>query len=186
MKNVLNETKQNKNNSGYSLIEMLAYVALIGIVSVFIYGVILFVYYDNKRIINLTRINSNAYSAMERIRYEIENSSYVYLPTSNLENYNYDLAKADQLSLATGIGVSLNEEITFVDIYLENGAVFLKKEELAEPIALTSSGVTVSDLGFSYYQNGSRESVSVDITIEPKNSSTSAIHLISTIALRSF
>ncbi len=185
MNNILNKTE--KNNSGYTLIEMIVYVALIGIVSVFIYGAILFVYCGNKRIINLTRINSNAYSAMERIRYEIENSNYVYLPTSNMKNYNYDLAKADQLSLATGIGVLTHEEITFVDIYIENGTIFLKKEELAEPIALTSSGVTVSDLSFfSYYQNGSRESVSVDITIEPKNSSTSAVHLISTIALRSF
>ena len=184
MKNTPNKTE--KNDFGYSLIEMLAYVALVGIVSVFIYGVILFVYCDNKRIINLTRINSNAYSVMERIRYEIENSSYVYLPTSNLENYNYDLTKADQLSLATGIGALTHEEITFVDIYLENGAIFLKKEELTESIALTSSGVVVSDLSFSYFLNGARESVVVDITIEPKNSSTSAIHLISTIALRSF
>lgn len=186
MNNILNKT--NKNDSGYTLIEMIVYVTLIGAVSIFIYGIILFIYYDNKKIINLTRINSNAYSAMERIRYEIENSTYVYLPTSNMENYNYNLAMADQLSLATEIGASSNEDITFVDLYLENGTIFLKKEDLAESIALTSSGVVVSDLDFSYYKNGLRESVAVNIIIEPKNNSvsSSSIHLNSVVALRSF
>ena len=188
MKNISSKKNKNKNNSGYSLIEMIVYVALIGVVSIFIYSIILFIYYDNQRIINLTRINSNAYSVMERIRYEIENANYVYLPTSNMENYNYNSARADQLSLATEIGVSLDENITFVDLYLENGTIFLKKEKLLESIALTSSGVVVSDLNFSYYKNGSRESVAIDIIIEPKNDSvsTSPIYLTSIIALRSF
>jgi type II secretory pathway pseudopilin PulG len=188
MNNVLSKTKQNENNSGYTLIEMVAYVALIGIVSVFIYSIILFIYNNNTEIINLTKINSNAYSAMERIRYEVENSDYVYLPTSNMANYDYDLTKTDQLSLVTKIGALPNDDITFVDIYLENGAVFLRKEGLnpIAPIALTSSGVVVSDLSFFYYKNNSRESVTIDITVEPKNNSTSSINLIGVIALRSF
>lgn len=184
MNSILNKTK--KNNSGYTLIEMLAYVALVGIVTVFIYSVILFICNDNKRIVNLTKINSNAYSAMERMRYEVENSNYVYLPTSNMANYDYDATKADQLSLATKIGALSPDDITFVDIYLENGTVFIK-EEGSSPIALTSSRVSVSDLSFFYYKNGSRESVTIDITIEPKSSSVSnsSINLIGVIALRS-
>jgi type II secretory pathway pseudopilin PulG len=188
MKNILSKTKQNKSNSGYTLIEMVAYVALVGIVSVFIYSIILFIYNNNTEIINLTKINSNAYSAMERIRYEVENSDYVYLPTSNMANHNYDLTKTDQLSLATKVDALPHDDITFVDIYLEDGTVFLKKEGLTSiaPIALTSSGVVISDLSFFYYKNNSRESVTIDITIEPKNNSTSSINLISVIALRSF
>jgi type II secretory pathway pseudopilin PulG len=186
MNNVLSKIKQNKHDSGYTLIEMLAYVALVGIVTVFIYSVILFIYNDNREIINLTKINSNAYSAMERMRYEVENSNYIYLPTSNMANYNYDAMKADQLSLATKIGAVSPGDTTFVDIYLENNTVFIKKEE-SSPIALTSSSVSVSDLSFFYYKNGSRESVTIDITIEPKSSSisNSSINLIGTIALRS-
>lgn len=176
----------SKNNSGYTLIEMIMYVVLVGIVSVFIYSVILFIYNDNRKIVDLTGINSNAYGAMERIRYEVENSSYIYLPTSNMANYNYDSGKTDQLSLATEIGISSPESITFVDIYLEDNTVFLKKED-SDPIALTSSGVLISDLSFFYYKNDWRESVTADITIEPKNSSSNlSIHLINTIALRSF
>ncbi|MCK5122589.1 MAG: prepilin-type N-terminal cleavage/methylation domain-containing protein [Candidatus Pacebacteria bacterium] len=176
--------KQNKNSAGYTLIEMIIYVALVGIITLFIYGIILFVYSNNKQTVNLVKINSNAYSVMERIRYEVENSNYIYLPTSSTANYDYKTG-VDQLSLATGIGVSSPEDIAFVDIYLENGAVFIKKEESVLPIALTSSGVVVSDLSFFYYKNDSRESVTIDITIEPKNNSNSSINLISTIALRS-
>lgn len=184
MKNIMNKNKKIKNDSGYTLIEMVVYVALIGIIVLFIYGVISFIYFENKKIVNLTRINSSAYGSIERIRYEVENSNYIYLPTSNMANYNYDAGKADQLSLATEIGVSSPEDITFVDFYLENETIFLKKEGL-DPIALTSSDVLVSDLSFSYYKNDWRESVTIGITIESKDSSISSVNLISTIALRS-
>ena len=192
MNNIFNKTKRNKSSSGYTLIEMIIYVALIGIITVFIYGVILFVYNSNKRTVNLVKINSNAYSAMERMRYEVENADYIYLPTSNMANYDYDAIEADQLSLATKIGALSSDDITFVDIYLENETVFIKKEgsilNPSPPVALTSSGVVVSDLSFFYYKNGLRESITIDVTIEPKNSSVSSrtIHLINTIALRSF
>ena len=192
MNNIFNKTKQNKNNSGYTLIEMVTYVALIGIVSVFIYSMILFIYNSNREIINLSKINSNAYSVMERMRYEVENADYVYLPTSNMANYNYvaitdDPLKTDQLSLATKIGASSSDDIIFVDIYLEDKAVFIKKEG-ASPVALTSSSVIVSDLSFFYYKNNLRESITIDIEIKAKNGSASnpSINLINTIALRSF
>ena len=184
MKNIISKIKKNKNDTGFTLVEMIVYVSLIGIVVVSIYGVISFIYFENKRIVNLTRINSNAYSSIERIRYEVENSDYVYLPTSNMANYNPDLGKAKQLSLATGVGVSSPEDITFVDFYLENDTIFLKKEGL-DPIALTSSDVLVSDLSFSYYKNDWRESVTINLTIEPKDDSVSSVNLTSTIAFRS-
>ncbi len=190
MNNILDKTRKSKNSLGFSLIEMIIYVALVGIITVFIYGIILSIYCNNKRIISLTKINSNAYSMMERVRYEIENSSYVYLPTSNIVNYDdyYNSTETSQLSLATKIDILTPEDdIAFIDFYLENGVVFLKKEE-SEPIALTSSDVSVSNLSFSYYENGWRESVTVGFTIESKDSSisNSSINLISTIALRSF
>lgn len=184
MKNIISEIKKNKNDSGFTLVEMIIYAALIGIVVVLIYGFILFIYSENKRIVNLTRINSNAYSSVERIRYEVENSDHIYLPTSNMTNYNYDSGKAEQLSLVTKVGVSSPEDITFVDFYLENDTIFLKKEGL-DPIALTSSDVLVSDLSFSYYKNDWRESITINLTIEPKNNSVSSVNLTSTIAFRS-
>jgi len=163
------------------LIEMIVYAALIGVIFIVLFEIIFFIMRANNKIIALARISSNAHSAMERMTYEIVNSQYIYLPTSNFSSSDA------QLSLATEVDVSSNEEITFVDFYVENDALFLKKEGLS-PIALTSSDVLVSNLEFLYYKNDLRESVTINMTVNPKNSamSDSEIHLINTVALRSF
>ena len=163
------------------MIEMIVYAALIGVIFIVLFEIIFFIMRANNKIIALARISSNAHSAMERMTYEIVNSQYIYLPTSNFSSSDA------QLSLATEVDVSSNEEITFVDFYVENDALFLKKEGLS-PIALTSSDVLVSNLEFLYYKNDLRESVTINMTVNPKNSamSDSEIHLINTVALRSF
>ncbi|MCK4592365.1 type II secretion system protein [Candidatus Parcubacteria bacterium] len=175
------------NKSGFTLIEMIIYVALVGIISAVLFSVTFFVIRTNNKIIALSKVSSNAHSVMERMTYEMANSKYIYLPTSNFVNYNYDLSKGNQLSLATEIGVSSNENIAFIDFYVENDTLFLKEDGL-DPIALTSSGVLVSKMEFSYYKNDLRESVTIDMTIHAKNSaiSDSKTHLVNTAALRSF
>lgn len=175
-----------KNKRGYTIIEMLVYMAIIAIIAVVIFDVVFFVYRINNRIVSLIQVNSNAYGAAERIIYEIQNAEYVYLPTSNFANYNYNPAKSDQLSLATNAGVSLPETMSYVDFYLENNTLFIKKDG-AVPVALTAANVAVSDLSFNYYTNDWRESVVIDLTIRPNNtlSSDSSIHLVGTTALRS-
>ena len=168
--------------SGFTLIEMIVYVALVGIISVVLFGVTFFVIRANNKIIALSKVSSNANSVMERMTYEIVNSKYIYLPTSNFSSSDA------QLSLVTEVGASSNEDITFIDFYVEDSTLFLKEEGLDDPIALTSSDVLVSDMEFSYYKNDSRESVTVDMIIQAKNSamSDSTIHLVNTVALRSF
>jgi len=170
---------------GFTLIEMVIYVALVGIISVVLFGIIFFIIRLNSKIIALSRVNSNAYSTMERMTYEIINSEYIYLPTSNFENYNYNAFAEKQLSLATKIGSPVEEDINYVDFYLESDTLFIKEEGMS-PIALTSSDVKVTRLEFSYYLNDTRESVQIEIDIKANNSplSDSEVNLISTVALR--
>ncbi|MFH0923332.1 MAG: type II secretion system protein [Candidatus Falkowbacteria bacterium] len=174
-----------KSKKGYTLVEMLLYVALLGIITVVIVGVFFTISRTNSRIVSLIEINSNAYSAMERMAYETSNANNVYLPTSNFTN-NYDEAKAKQFSLATRQAVSANENIAYVDFYLENNTIFMKQDG-ANPVALTSSNVSVQSLDFYYYKNGERESVKIDFTVKPNNilNSEVKINLITVIALRS-
>ena len=178
----------NKNKeSGFTLIEMIVYVSLVGIISIVLFNITFFVIRANNKIIALSRVSSNAQSVMERMTYEITNSQYIYFPTSNFVNYNHNLSEGSQLSLVMEADISSNEDITFIDFYVENRTLFLKEEGLS-PIALTSSDVLVSGMEFSYYKNDLRESVIVDMTIQAKNSavSDSTIHLVNTVALRSF
>lgn len=186
-------SKRLNDKSGFTLIEMVIYVALIGIVSIVLFNIIFFVIRVNNKITALSIASSNAHSVMERMTYEISNSKYIYLPTSNFVNYNSNPSEGNQLSLVTEIGAFTNEDVTFVDFYLENGTIFLKKESSnptisISPVALVSSDVFVSGMEFSYYKNSSRESVTIDMTVQAKNSaiSDSTIHLINTVALRSF
>ena len=178
-KNVFDDKK------GFTLIEMLIYVALVGIISMVLFGTLLFIIKVNNKIIALSRVNSNAYSTVERITYEIINSQYVYIPTSNFINYNHNSSIEGQLSLATEIDSSVNEDINYVDFYLDNEVLFIKEEGFA-PIALNSSDVQITKLEFSYLKNGSRESIQINIGIKAKNSSLSdsEVNLISTVALR--
>ncbi|MBU3964933.1 hypothetical protein KKG29_02445 [Patescibacteria group bacterium] len=187
----VNKTTSNgaKQRGGYTLIEMLLYTALVGIISVVIIEVVMIISKTNAKITALTEASYNGSDIMERISYETRNSKYIYLPTSNFRNYNFNAAKGDQMSLATTQTVLAGENIGYVDFYIENNAVFFKKDG-ASPVALSSPDMIVESINFYYYKNSpgskQRESVTVDILIKPKNSfiSGSKIHLINTIALR--
>jgi len=175
-----------KNKKGYTLVEMLIYVALLGVITVVIVGVFFVISRTNSKIVSLIEINSNAYSAMERMAYEVSNANNIYLPTSNFTNYNYNAAKAKQFSLVTSQAAPANESTAYVDFYLENNTIFMKQDGI-DPIALTSVNIKVESVNFYYYKNDTRESVKIDFTAKSSNvlNPDSKINLITTIALRS-
>lgn len=177
--------KNSQKKNGYTLIELLVYIALFGAISLIMMGVFAVVNRTNAKIVSYTAINTNAYSAMDRMIYEIANSGHVYTPTSNFVNFNYNALKASQLSLATAQGAVSPEGLSYVDFYLENETIFLKKEG-ASPIALTSPNISVQNLQFSYYKNDSRESVKIDFIVKSKSvlDTASNIHLATVVALR--
>lgn len=175
------------NKKGYTLVEMLIYIAILGIISVMVAGIFVTISRTNNRIVSLVEINSNAYSAMERITYETNNASHIYLPTSNFINDSaYDPLKPAQFSIATKQGISSSESIGFIDFYLQNNTIFMKQEGVS-PVALTSSNVLVESFNLNYYKNDTRESVKIDFTVHPNNalSSEAVINLTTVVALRS-
>lgn len=175
-----------KSSKGYTLVEMLLYVVLLGIIVIVIAGVFLTISRTNSRAMSLIEINSNAYSAMDRMAYEIANAENVYLPTSNFTNFNYDAARANQFSLKSEQDPALNENIGFLDFYMENNTIFLKQDGAA-PIALTSKNVRVESFNLYYYKNDERESVKIDLIVSPNSSANSSarINLSTVVALRS-
>ncbi len=177
---------KEKRKNGYTLVELLVYIALLGVISLVIIGVFMTISRASSKANVLIEINSNSYSAMERMIYEIKNASYVYTPTSNFINYNYNSGKPSQLSLATPLDLSANETSGYIDFYLENNTIFLKKDGV-NPIALTSDSILVQSLSFSYFKNDKRESVKIDFTAHSTNAlnPNASIHLVTTAALRS-
>lgn len=165
---------------------MILYVALLGIITIVIVGVFFVISRTNSRILSLIEINSNAYSAMERMVYETTNAKNIYTPTSNFLNYNFNALKAKQFSLVTSQSVSAVEGTAYIDFYLENNTIFMKQEGI-DPIALTSPNVRVESLNFYYYKNDKRESIKIDFTVKSNNmlNPNASINLTTFVALRS-
>ncbi|MFA6096787.1 MAG: prepilin-type N-terminal cleavage/methylation domain-containing protein [Candidatus Paceibacterota bacterium] len=178
-----NDPTRKKNSSGFTLIEMVIYVALFGIIMGMIFNMILFVYGMNKRITSYSSVTADAHSAMERIVYEVTNSKYFYLPTSNFTNYNYIAGKSGQLSIATEKYATVDDSISFMDFYVEGGTLFLNMDGF-DPVPLTSSNVTVFDFDLDYFKNGQRESVRISLKARSASEPTIMIDLINTATIR--
>ncbi len=164
---------KKNDKRGFTLVEIVIYVALFGIIVSVILNVILFIFTMNKKIASYSQVNSDALSAMERMVYEVANSEYVYDATSN----------ATQLSIATGSYATANDSITFIDFYVEGGTLFMKQDG-SVPVPLTSSNVSVSALNYSYYENGSKDSVSIDLSMQSIANPNSSINLKNTVTIR--
>lgn len=184
----MNEKVKNNStltrNSGFTLIEMVIYIALLGIIIGMIFNMILLVYEMNRKITSYSNVTADAESAAERIAYEVTNSKYLYLPTSNFINYNHDASKGGQLSVATANYMTANDEISFRDFYVEGGTLFMKKDGESSPVPLTSGSVSVSGFDLDYFMNGKRESVRVDLEVQSTIEPTTSINLINTITIR--
>jgi len=178
-----NMSLREKSSSGFTLIEMMVYVALFGVIMGMIFNMILLVYGMNRKIASYSVVTADAQSAMERIVYEVTNAEYFYLPTSNFANYNYDASKSGQLSIATGKYATAHDSISFIDFYVENGTLFLKMEG-TDPVPLTSSNVTVSGFTLDYFKNGKRESVRISLAVQTAAQPPVSINLTNAVTIR--
>jgi len=170
------------NDNGFSLIEMLIYVALVATIisSVVFFGIWII------RVSVKSRINSdvmgNARSAMETMAYEIKKSQSVYAPTSVFDS------NPGQLSLEQTNAAGSDESSSFIDFFICGQSLCLKREK-ANPIILTNNSVRVTSLLFSQRLN-SIESPSIQIKLRVESASstkpeyTNSIDLTTTANLR--
>ena len=165
--------------TGLSLIEILIYVAVLIIVSTALLSSLL----KLVEFYNITcferDILTNANFGLKTMLSEIKQASSVYLPTSQLS----------QISLQTDLNPPVGETKTYVDFYLDNGRLCLKREG-EDAQALTSERVEVTDLDFEYLSSSTDPS-SVKISIKVRYRSSKPIYqreltLNSTASLRSY
>ncbi len=58
------------------------------------------------------------------------------------------------------------------------------KQDGSVPVPLTSSNVSVSALNYSYYENGSKDSVSIDLSMQSIANPNSSINPKNTVTIR--
>lgn len=135
-----------KANKGFTLIEMLLYTGLLSFVSVLVVAFIYWTIQTQIKARSQIEVINNFRQAMEVMAKEIKSSERVYMPTSA-----FDSVPA-QLSLETTKDLPSGENITYVDFYLYQGRLFMKKEGMP-PFPLTSEQVRVTDLTFSHFSS---------------------------------
>lgn len=122
--------------------------------------------------------------ALEVMSYEIRAADAVYDPTTVFNS------NPGQLSLETSLFLPSGENISYVDFYLCDGRLCLKRESQA-PIAITSNKVTVSSLTFKKIITGGAVSVGIEIGADYINPGgrpelQAIISASSTVALRKY
>jgi competence protein ComGF len=146
---------KSKSTSGFSLIEMLVYLALMTMISVVIVQSIVVVLKSNKESFNNNVIENSAVSVFERIKRETRRAKEVDLVGSNLTN--------GQLQMNV---IQPDDSISNIKISLAgNGAVNIYETGvLSGP--LTISGAEVTTLIFKQIKSGKSEAIRTEMTIK--------------------
>lgn len=174
---------KNHRKTGFSLIELLIYVAVITIIISAVVGFGSWaIQVGTKTKVNSEIVN-NGRLAMDTMVYEIKKAYSVYTPTSVFDIHPGQLS-LEQLNATT------TESSSFIDFFLCDQAICLKREG-ASAIAITSSQVRVTNLVFKQLLNSTNTpSIQITFTVNSLLSSrpegTASINLTTTANLRSY
>jgi len=174
----------SKKDRGFTLVEMLAYIAILVIL---VTVIIIFAFWTiraGSKIKTNYELADNARRALDTMIYEIKKSKSVYTPTSIFD------VNPGQLGLEQ-VASSTTETLTFVDFFKCGNSLCLKREG-ASPVALTNNRVKITSLTFSQLLN-STATPSVQISLRVESSATSTnpeyagvLELTSTATLRTY
>lgn len=170
-------TKLKNKKTGFTLTEMLVYIATLSLIVLAICSFIFWLVYSNNKAKAIREVLDNSRRAMAIITQEIKEAKSIYAPTTN----------SDQLSLETKKYLPAGEMISYLDFYICENRICLKKES-QNPIVLTSDEVIINSLTFTQV-GASNLSVEVDLIVEYKNPQNrpeykASFHLNSTVSLR--
>ena len=148
------------NQKGFTLLEMVVYVGLVVIVAGLVINFALSLITSYGKIQASKEAMNNASFALDTIINEIRQASKIYSPTSV-----FAPTDPGQLSLETLLNPPTNEAGTYVDFYVDNNKLYLKRESQSA-LALTSDRVKVKNLTFTRLTSPpAPESVKVQITV---------------------
>ncbi|MCH8821840.1 prepilin-type N-terminal cleavage/methylation domain-containing protein [Patescibacteria group bacterium] len=171
-----------KNSDGFTLIEVLIYATIFVIIGVVISSYFIQIVSVTETSRRARESNDNASRAMNVITQEIRHATAVYTPTSKFGT------NSGQLSLETTRDLPDEENTTYVDFYLDDEGIYLKREDQVEEL-LTSEKVKVTNFTFTHLTGGTDTSVQVNLTVEYIDAASgpkTPVTLTQTASLRSF
>ena len=168
-----------KLRTGFSLIEAITYVALLGVISVFIANSVIFLVQAYARARAEREVLANARSLTDHLATKIASSQETYGFASQFD------MDAGQLSLVSAVAPTAGHTTGYADFWMDNGVAYMREEgDAATPL----SAATVRVTAFRFeriIQTVGREAVRMTIRIDaasPKFPASAT--LITTTALR--
>lgn len=131
------------NNRGLTLLTTLVYVALLALVLTVMTRLAAGLLHANAQAQLAGEVMDNAQSTLATITQEIQQADGVYTPTSVLSS------TPGQLSLVTQHNPPTDETITYVDFYVDDEHVYVKREGSAAQLMI-SPRVRVESLQFTH------------------------------------
>ncbi len=145
---------------GISLIEAIVYVALLGVVAVFVANSLIQIVHTYARARAEREVLSNARTILERVAKQAAQAQEIYGPTSKFDT---DLG---QLSLVTSAISTPGHTTAYADFWSDAGAVYVRQEG-AGTTMLSAASVRVSVLRFErIIQALGREAVRITIRVD--------------------
>jgi len=174
-----------KHQKGFTIIEMLVYVAVLSIMIVSVVSFFIWTVNANAKAKAIREVTNNSRIAMDSMIYEIKEAGSIYNPTTAY------FSNPRQLSLQTTKYIPLGEASSYVDFYLCGTRLCMKKE--SQPaVAMTSERVKVTNLVFSEIQTSpGAVSIQINLTVEYNAPSSrpeyqSSLDSVSVVSLRSY
>jgi len=132
---------------GFTLLEMLVYVAILSLVVAMVLGLFLWVVRAQTRVAAAKEVVESARAALTILENEIKEAQSIYTPTSSSST-------SPQISFETKRNPPAGEDSTYVDFFLCETRLCVKRESQS-PLALTSENILIQNLSFEHIQTGS-------------------------------
>lgn len=167
--NALRELKKRvgllKSGAGFTLTELLVYIALFSIIVVAVTQSVLVVLDYNTKDRSQELVLTSAIQAIDSIRLQARSAREVYAPTSVFSSH------PGQLSLVTTSNTPEGEDETYVDFFVSDDERLCIKKEEQEHRCVTSPDVRVTNLHFIHLApTGGPEAVQTLLTLKYRSS----------------
>lgn len=133
--------RSNNKRPGFTLIEVIVYVALLGVVMVFVANSVVFLVTTYARARAEREVLTNARAVLDRVTSRVAAAQETYGFTSVFD------ANAGQLSLMTATTMMSGHTVFYTDIWVDSGVAYLR-DEGAETTTLSAGSVRITVLKF--------------------------------------
>jgi len=183
---------RRKSGGGFTLIEVLVYIGVLGIILTAVFSLLITSNRSNIKAKVMRETQEDASRAMDIMVREIKEAKSVYTPTSDFDITTDPV----QLSLETINYLPTDEEVAYIDFFLCGPSLCFKKEPqtlgaVQPPVSITKDNVEVNNLVFTRIVSGDSTSVQIELGMNYKNPSNrpeyqATVNLTYTASLRSY